>query len=78
MGSRRKEQILSIGNGPKPGDFPLGSVESRAAARSLVQQKAEIAPRVWIFHNGALAHEYENEGMELNRSSCPARSIAQR
>ena len=31
--------------GPKPADFPLGSVESRAAARAMVQQLAKEVPQ---------------------------------
>jgi hypothetical protein len=30
--------------GPKPGAFPLGSPQSRAAARALLTARAEIAP----------------------------------
>jgi len=37
-----KEPLLLVTNsGPKPGDFPIGSVESRAAARALAEHKTE-------------------------------------
>ncbi len=29
---------------PQPGDFPLGSVESRAAARTKMQRELDLAP----------------------------------
>jgi len=31
----------------KPGDFPLGSMESRAAARMLAERKVEAPKQVW-------------------------------
>jgi hypothetical protein len=38
-----KEPLLLVTNsGPKPGDFPIGSVESRAAARGLAEHKTEV------------------------------------
>ncbi len=33
--------------GPKPGDFPLGSAKSRAAARALIQERNRPIPPPW-------------------------------
>lgn len=30
-----------MNNTPKPGDFPIGSVESRAAMRAMIEHKSE-------------------------------------
>ena len=36
-------------SGPQPGDFPIGSIESRAAARALAESRDESEPRLeWI------------------------------
>ena len=40
MNKARKEQPLPVAE-VKPGDFPLGSIESRAAARALLERKNE-------------------------------------
>jgi len=50
---------------PRPGDFPLGSMQSRAAARLEVERiKRMPKPMVRIFENGVLQKEYECEGMK--------------
>jgi hypothetical protein len=33
--------LPATNSGPKPGDFPLGSLESRAAARAVAEDKDE-------------------------------------
>src|SRR5215470_2872440 len=48
---------------PRPGDFPLGSMESRAAARMEVGRiERKPKPMVRIFEDGALTTEYEYDG----------------
>ena len=43
MDNPAKGPFLPVTNsGPKPGDFPIGSVESRAAARALAEHKTEV------------------------------------
>jgi hypothetical protein len=37
--------------GPKPGDFPLGSAKSRAAARALLRNQQASKPRIEIVTN---------------------------
>lgn len=65
MNSKNEKRILPVPNvGPKPGDFPLGSMKSRAAARSQLQQKTNAVPRVRIFEDGVLVQEYAYEGMK--------------
>ena len=45
MNNRSKDPMLPVTNqGPRPGDFPLGSVESRVAARAKANGKAEGKP----------------------------------
>jgi hypothetical protein len=47
----------------KPGDFLLGSGESRAAARAMLEQaKRKPKPMVRIFENGVLKTEREHNG----------------
>ena len=50
---------------PKPGDFPLHSLDSRMAMRAEVERiKRKPKPMVRIFEDGVLKTEYECEGME--------------
>jgi len=42
--------IESATNQPRPGDFPLGSLESRAAARLALTEKAESMTIVQVFY----------------------------
>jgi hypothetical protein len=35
----------------RPGDFPLGSLESRAAARALAGTRSDSAPRIQLIHS---------------------------
>ena len=45
MWKHREELSLpATDSGPKPGDFPVGSLESRAAARSLLERHEEEIP----------------------------------
>jgi len=46
MNNTGKQQPLPVAE-LKPGDFPLGSVESRAAARMLAERKVEAPKQVW-------------------------------
>ena len=49
----------------RPGDFPLGSMESRAAARTELERiKRMPKPMVRIFEDGVLQKEYACDGME--------------
>jgi hypothetical protein len=60
----RKVRLLPVTNEtPEPGDFPLGSLQSRAAARALAQY-CKPKPKVRIFENGVLKKEYEYDGEE--------------
>ncbi len=45
---KRTERLpeSTTASGPRPWDFPLGSLESRAAARALFWRKPELAIRV--------------------------------
>ena len=38
--SRREDPLRATDSAPKPGDFPIGSVESRAAARMIAEKIA--------------------------------------
>jgi hypothetical protein len=50
--------------GPRPEDFPIGSIESRAAARAFAEAKR---PRMFrLFRDGVLSEERECEGIELD------------
>lgn len=40
MKNPRKEKLLPVA-GPRPNDFPLYSLESRAAARAIVERKGK-------------------------------------
>jgi hypothetical protein len=43
VNSQWKKPLLPVTNpGPRPGDFPIGSLESRAAARALVESESEM------------------------------------
>lgn len=66
MNNKRKTQSLPVADrDPKPGDFPVGSVQSRAAARTRLERAArEPKPKVQIFQNGVLQAEHECDGME--------------
>jgi hypothetical protein len=64
VNNHRREAHLAVTNqGPRPGDFPLGSVESRAAARrALIEGKAEAKPvfRIvveFMYERGQMPHE---------------------
>ena len=46
---RRSQRLAATNSGPKPSDFPLGSLESRAAARCL---------RVFVCENLAFHGDY--------------------
>ena len=46
-------------NIPRPEDFPIGSVESRAAARAFAEARRPAMVR--IFSDGVLEREYEYE-----------------
>jgi hypothetical protein len=42
VNSKERKPLLPVTNpGPRPGDFPIGSLESRAAARALVESKSK-------------------------------------
>ena len=56
MANPRKVQRLPVTNpGPKPGDFPLGSPQSRAAARLLGEHKESQVKRLTFLFTGYLA-----------------------
>lgn len=58
MDNKNKKQKSSVGNvGPKPGDFPVGSMESRAAARSRLERANREKPMFRVFENGILVTE---------------------
>jgi hypothetical protein len=44
-------------NTPRPEDFPIGSLESRAAARAFAEARRPAMVRIFSF--GKLEHEYE-------------------
>ena len=39
MNTDRKPNLLATENGVRPGDFPVGSAQSRAAARHLLKEE---------------------------------------
>ena len=41
MNTDRKPNLLATENGVRPGDFPVGSAQSRAAARHLLKKRME-------------------------------------
>jgi hypothetical protein len=41
MNTERKPNLLATENGVRPGDFPVGSAQSRAAARHLLKKRME-------------------------------------
>jgi hypothetical protein len=43
--------LPATNSGPRPGDFPLGSAESRAAARALLWNQQASKPRIEIVTN---------------------------
>ena len=45
---------------PKPGDFPIGSPESRAAARMLMRSRVDNRKRLQFITNTMLAHHDGN------------------
>ena len=49
---RVKSPLPATDSAPKPGDFPLGSVESRAAARAHVQQSIKGRVRTTVLFIG--------------------------
>jgi hypothetical protein len=52
MDNTRKKQSLPVARASvKPGDFPLGSAESRAAARALLRNQRASKPRIEIVTN---------------------------
>ena len=51
-GKDRNQLTLPATNaGPRPGDFPLGSAKSRAAARALLRNQQASKPRIEIVTN---------------------------
>jgi hypothetical protein len=49
MNNSNKEPALPVTNsGPRPGDFPVGSLQSRAAARAMMERKQDEGMRVFI------------------------------
>ena len=49
MWTRRKEPPLpATDSGPKPGDFPLGSPQSRAAARMKLEAQEEPVMKIEV------------------------------
>jgi hypothetical protein len=57
--ARAKARLSAIDLAPRPGDFPVGSIESRAAARTLAGNKKEVKEilRVDVKHISASASE---------------------
>ena len=43
--------LPATNSGPRPGDFPLGSAKSRAAARALLRNQKSSKPRIEIVTN---------------------------
>jgi len=62
MSSAGKTPLLSATL--RLGDFPLGSLQSRAAARAAIVQRCKLKPKVRIFENGVLKTEREHDGEE--------------
>ena len=52
----------SDSNSPRPEDFPIGSIESRAAAKAYAE--ARLPSMIRLFDEDKLIHEYECEGCE--------------
>jgi hypothetical protein len=47
----KKDTPLPVTNsGARPGDFPLGSLQSRAAARAMMERKQDEEPRIFIIN----------------------------
>lgn len=75
---RVKPPLPATDSTPKPGDFPLGSIESRAAARSHVQQSIKGSVRTTVliigwrsnaipFTKASIGEWYENPDGSLTR-----------
>ena len=48
---RTQLTLPATNSGPRPGDFPLGSAKSRAAARALLRNQQASKPRIEIVTN---------------------------
>jgi hypothetical protein len=48
---RNQLTLPATNSGPRPGDFPLGSAKSRAAARALLRNQQASKPRIEIVTN---------------------------
>ena len=63
MNNKSKKQNSSVGDvGPNPGDFRLGSMESRAAARALLEGANREKKRMYrVFEDGILVTEVPHD-----------------
>jgi hypothetical protein len=62
MISRNKTGLGNLMNeAPKPGDFPIGSVESRATMRAMIERGEESGMRVRIIRVGHGAKDCEGK-----------------
>lgn len=60
---RAEERLQSMNSGGMPGDFPIGSLESRAAARILLSRRVDTRKRITIalsFPRPGTDHTREN------------------
>jgi hypothetical protein len=74
--AKRKPPITATDSGPRPGDFPIGSPESRAAARALISARVpkltrydrdcmEIVTMTRLLHAGAWPSYSEMEKLQV-------------
>jgi len=57
--------------GPKPGDFPLGSAKSRAAARALIHERNRPTPLPWGTIDLSFLSVERDQEVFAKVSSCP-------
>jgi len=63
-----RTQIPATDSGPKPGDFPLGSLESRAAVRAILNRRAaqQATPDIYRASWVGRPHDEDFEILDYN------------
>jgi propanediol dehydratase small subunit len=84
-GFRAKQTIVKRSNSVRPEDFPLGSTESRAAVRGMLEQTRdaptleEVLEGHWGEESEELtAEDYERKADELGKTARLGDTLAQR
>ncbi len=72
MNDTKKETPLPVANsGPRPGDFPLCSIQSRAAARAMMKRKQEEGMRVFIVNGHGAVPDARRQDMIIRINNVP-------